>query len=126
MPLEIMKIVAAATTTTTVGPTVTRFFYKTPAPVVGPATQTIDAADFMLDDGTAATTLPTLDPDNSYINVYINGVLQMSGISTYTPGATGVGQLENTVPSGQTISLDTVVVLEVVSYAPASTTTVTG
>jgi hypothetical protein len=68
MALEIMKIVASATTTTSVGPTVTRFFRKVPSDVTGAATLTIDAADFLLDNGNAATTLPALSAGNSYVN----------------------------------------------------------
>jgi hypothetical protein len=126
MALEIMKIVASATTTTSVGPTVTRFFRKVPSDVTGAATLTIDAADFLLDNGNAATTLPALSAGNSYFNVYMNGVQQMGGLSTYTPGGTGVGKLDVTVPAGQTVAQNTPVVLEIVSYAPSSTTTVTG
>lgn len=126
MALEIMKIVAAANTTTNVVPTVTRFFRKVPSDVTGAATLTIDAVDFLKDDGTAATTLPTLAVNNSYFNVYINGVQQMGGISTYTPGGTGVGKLDISVPAGQTVSQNSPVVLEIVMYVPTSTTTVTG
>lgn len=126
MALEIMKIVADATTTTTVGPTVTRFFRKALSLVVGPSTLTIHADEFLKDDGTAATALPTLEANNSYYQVFINGVLQMHGLSTYTPGGTGVGKLEITVPASQSIALNTVIVLEIVNYAPTSTTTVTG
>ncbi|MDR7315093.1 DUF4183 domain-containing protein [Brevibacillus nitrificans] len=126
MALEIMKIVVGATTVTNVVPTAIRLFYQVPALTTGPTTLSIDAADFLQDDGNAATTLPTLDANNSYYNVFINGVLQMSGLSVYTPGATGVGSLAITVPTGESISENTVVVLEIVSYAPTSTTTVTG
>jgi len=126
MALEIMKIVVGATTTTTLDPTLARLFYQVPALTTGPTTLSIDAADFMGDDGNPSTELPTLDADNSYYNVYINGLLQMAGLSVYTPGATGVGSLAITLPTGQSIALDTVVVLEIVSYAPVSTTTITG
>ncbi|WP_429782263.1 hypothetical protein [Brevibacillus agri] len=40
-------------------------------------------------------------------------------------GRCGCRKLDITVPSGQTIALSTVIVLEIVSYAPTSTTTVT-
>ncbi|MED4585576.1 DUF4183 domain-containing protein [Brevibacillus choshinensis] len=126
MALEIMKIVVGASTVTSVVPTATRLFRQLPSLVTGPTTLSIDAADFLQDDGTAATTLPTLAANNSYYNVYINGVLQMSGISVYTPGGTGVGSLAITVGAGETIALGTVVVLEIISYAPTSTTTITG
>ncbi|MFD2369813.1 DUF4183 domain-containing protein [Brevibacillus sp. GCM10020057] len=126
MALEIMKIVVGATTTTTLEPTLTRLFYQVPANTNGPTTLTIDAADFMGDDGNTITELPTLDANNAYYNVYINGVMQMADLSVYTPGATGVGSLAITVPNGQSISMNTVVVLEIASFAPVSTTVITG
>lgn len=126
MALEIMKIVVGATTTTTLNPTATRLFYQVPTLTTGPATLTIDAAAFMGDDGNLITALPTLDADNSYYNVYINGMLQMANLSVYTPGATGIGSLAITVPTGQSITVDQVVVLEIVSYAPDSDTVITG
>lgn len=125
MALQLMKIVISASTTTTVVPTSTRFFNVTSAETAAGATLSIDAASFFQDDGTAVTTLPTLATNNSYINVYINGVLQMDGISTYTPGATAVGSLAIDVPAGgDPILSGTGIVLEVMNYAPASTTTV--
>ncbi len=126
MALNLYKINVAATTTTEVTPTVTRFFNLTTAPTAAGATLTIDAADFFDDTGAAVVTLPTLATNNSYINVFINGILQQNGNSTYTPGATGVGSLAFAVPAGgEGIITDTAVVVEVVNYAPASTTTVT-
>ncbi|WMJ15472.1 DUF4183 domain-containing protein [Geobacillus proteiniphilus] len=116
----------AATTTTEVAPDVARFFYITTAEIAEGATLTIDAASFLQDDGSQATELPALATNNSYFNVYINGVLQMEGISTYTPGATGVGSLSITVPTGSgSIPANTPVVLEIVQFAPSSNTTVT-
>lgn len=124
MPLQIMKLAIAAATTVTASPTVSRFFYAATATTTGAATLTIDAADFFGDTGGAATALPALATDNSYYNVYINGVLQMAGLSTYMPGATGVGSLAITVPAGSSILTGSPVVLEVVNFAPDSTTDV--
>jgi hypothetical protein len=126
MALKLMKLLVTASTTTNAVPTNTRFFYDTTAGTAAGATLTIDAADFLQDDGTAVTALPALSANNSYFNVYINGVLQMDDISTYTPGATTVGSLAIAVPAGgDSIPVDTPIVLEVVNYAPSSTTTVT-
>ncbi|WLD93417.1 DUF4183 domain-containing protein [Alkalihalobacillus sp. AL-G] len=125
MALQLMKLVINASVTTNVDPTNTRFFNVTTAQTNAGSTLTIDAADFFQDDGTAVTALPTLATDNSYYNVYVNGVLQMDGLSTYTPGATAVGSLAITVPAGgDPILADSPVVLEVVNYTPSSTTTV--
>ncbi|MGF9888803.1 DUF4183 domain-containing protein [Priestia megaterium] len=108
MPLQIMKLAIAATTTVTASPTVSRFFYTATATTTG----------------AAATELPALATDNSYYNVYINGVLQMAGLSAYTAGAAGVGSLAITVPAGSTILVGSPIVLEVTNFAPASDTDV--
>ncbi|NMD69282.1 DUF4183 domain-containing protein [Bacillus sp. DNRA2] len=126
MALQLMKLFVGVTTTTTAGPADTRFFYTTLAPVGAGSTLTIDAADFLMDDGNNVVSLPDLELNNSYFNVYVNAVLQMSGISTYTAGATGVGSLEIAVPAvGQGIPLNTPIVLEVVNFTPDSQNTVT-
>lgn len=122
-----MKIFVTAATTTEVTPIQEKFFHVTTAATEAGTTLTIDTADFFADDGSVATTLPELTAANSYFNVYINGVLQMEGNSTYTPGGTGVGSLAFTVPAGgPPILLGTAVIVEVVNYAPTSTTTVVG
>ncbi|MGG1401651.1 DUF4183 domain-containing protein [Bacillus salipaludis] len=126
MALQLMKLLVTAATTTEVTPTDTRFFYVTTSPTAAGSTLTIDAADFLLDNGTAATALPALAVNNSYFNVFINAVLQMEGISTYTPGGTGVGSLAIAVPAGgDGIPTGTPIVLELVSFAPSSSTDVT-
>ncbi|MCA0990315.1 DUF4183 domain-containing protein [Pseudalkalibacillus hwajinpoensis] len=124
MALQIMKIVVDVSSTITTTPTVQRFFYNTTGLLVGPTTLTIDAADFFDDTGAAVTTLPSLSTDNSYFNVYVNGVLQMEELSTYTPGATGVGQLEFDIPALASILVNTPFVLEVVNFTPTSSSTV--
>ena len=125
MPLQLMKLVVTASTTTNVVPQDQRFFYVTTTETAPGSTLTIDAADFFQDDGSAVTELPALSADNSYYNVYVNGVLQMGGLSTYTPGATTVGSLAINVPAGgDPILADTPIVLEVVNYSPQSTTVV--
>jgi hypothetical protein len=125
MALQLMKLLVTATTTTEVVPTPEKFFHVTTGETAAGSSLSIDTADFFKDDGAAATNLPTLATNNSYFNVYINGVLQMEGNSTYTPGATAVGSLNFAVPAGgDPILANTPIVLEVVNYAPASTTTV--
>lgn len=126
MALQLMKLLVTANTTTTTVPTSNKFFYVTTTETAAGATLSIDAADFFDNTGTAVTELPTLAVDNSYFSVYVNGVLQMEGISTYTPGATGVGSLDIEVPAGgDPILTDSPIVLEVVEYAPNSSTVVT-
>jgi hypothetical protein len=125
LALQLMKLVVTASTTTNVVPQDQRFFYVTTAETAPGSTLTIDAASFFQDDGSAVTELPALAANNSYYNVYVNGVLQMGGLSTYTPGATTVGSLAINVPAGgDPILADTPIVLEVVNYSPQSTTVV--
>ncbi|MFC0526030.1 DUF4183 domain-containing protein [Pontibacillus salicampi] len=125
MVLELIKPFASATTDVTVGPTNTKFFYTTTSITAPGATLSIDAADFLLDDGTNATELPVLATDNSYFNVYVNGISQMQDISTYTPGVTAVGSLDITVPAvSSAILVGTPIILEVLNYTPGATTTI--
>jgi Domain of unknown function (DUF4183) len=125
LPLKIMKLAVTAATTVDVVPTVDRFFYEVAATVTGEGTLTIPVEDFWTDTGANATALPALATDNSFINVYVNGVLQMEDLITYTPGGTGVGQLVIDVPAGSTIEVNSPVVLVVTNFTPTSDTTVT-
>ncbi|PKG23065.1 DUF4183 domain-containing protein [Niallia nealsonii] len=125
MPLKIMKLAITATAETVTAPTVSRFFYEVGATVIGEAVLTIDAADFVNDTGGAVTSLPELTANNSYIEVYVNGVLQMEGLLTYTPGATGTGQLVIDVPNGSTIEANSPVVLVVANFAPTTSVDIT-
>lgn len=125
LALQLMKLQVTASTTTNVDPESSKFFHVTGAETAAGTTLTIDAASFFLDDGTPATSLPPLATDNSYFTVTINGVLQMDGLSTYTPGATTVGSLAIAVPAGgDSILAGTPIVLEVVSFTPSASTTV--
>ncbi|MGX5390084.1 DUF4183 domain-containing protein [Bacillus thuringiensis] len=126
MALQLMKLAISATTSTIIYPENSRFFYVTTVVTEAEDTLKIDAASFFQDDGSAVTTLPALNANNNYFNVYINGVLQMEGISTYTPGATGVGSLDIAVPAGaNAILVGTPVILELVQFTPNATTIVT-
>lgn len=120
MPLKIMKLAIEATSLISVNPLITRLFYEVPAALEGPTELTIDPASFWTDTGGAATVLPVLTAENSSFEVFINGVLQMEDISTYTPGATGVGSLVLTIPDGSSILAGSPVVLVVTNYAPTS------
>jgi hypothetical protein len=84
-------------------PSVVRFFNEVTATVTGAGNLTIAVEDFWTDTGADATTLPALATHNSYFNGYVNCVLQMDDLLTYTPGGAGVGQLVITVPAGSTI-----------------------
>lgn len=122
MALQLMKIVIDGTITTDINPDSEKFFNVTTTTTAPGSTLTIDAGDFLQDDGTTATALPDLNTDNSYFTVSINGVEQMQGLSTYTPGAAGTGSLVVQVPAGgQSIAEGSPVILQVVNFTPTST-----
>lgn len=124
MPLQIMKLAISAASTMNTFPTVERFFTEAAEQVTGDSTLTVAVENFWTDTGADADTLPELTADNSYINVYVNGVLQMENLIAYTPGDTGVGQLVITVPAGSIIEADSPIVLVVTNFAPTSDTTI--
>jgi len=125
MALQLMKIQVEATSTVETGPQPQKFFHVTAAETPAGSTLTIDVAQFFDDTGAAAVELPDLAVNNSMYNVYVNGVLQMQGITSYTPGTTGNGSLEIDVPAGgPPILANSPVVLEVINYVPSSTITV--
>src|SRR5699024_8903110 len=122
MALQLMKITIDGTITTNIDPDSAKFFYVTTAQIDAGDTLTIDAGDFLQDDGSMATTLPELTADNSYFRLNINGTGQMQSLSDYTPGAAGTGSLEIQVPAGgPSIKSNTPVVLQVVNFSPTST-----
>lgn len=122
LALQLMKIhVLLDSVTTSLNPNVTSFFHVTAADVEPTNTLTIETNQFFSDDGLEATELPELTEDNSYYQVYVNGVLQMTELSTYTPGAVGVGSLTISVTEDSTTLLEgTPIVLKVVNFEPAS------
>ncbi|NRG47871.1 DUF4183 domain-containing protein [Bacillus sp. CRN 9] len=124
MTLKIMKLAITANVTVDTSPTVERFFNEAASTITGAGTLTIAVGDFWTDTGADATTLPALATDNSYFNVYVNGVLQMEDLLAYTPGGTGVGQLIITVPAGSTIEQNTPIVLAITNFTPTSDTTI--
>jgi hypothetical protein len=125
MPLQLMKIRIEATSSVETGPQPQKFFHVTTTQTDPDATLTIEVDNFFTDTGDTATELPALATGNSWYNVYVNGVLQMEGLTRYTPGTSGTGQLEIDVPDGgEPILAGTAVVLEVVNFVPSSTITV--
>ncbi|MDQ0255325.1 hypothetical protein J2S74_002707 [Evansella vedderi] len=119
-----LHVEATAETTVETQPDIQRFFYELDQDQTD-TTFTIEVNDFEDDTGATPTALPELAEDNSYYNVYINGVLQMDETSSYTPGEQGTGQLAITVPDDQTITAGTPVILEVSNFGPDAETDVT-
>lgn len=69
--------------TTTVSPTVARYYAAITAAMIAGGVTTIPAASFLDDADAPVTTLPTPGA-NGYFNVYVNGILQQGGLSTLT------------------------------------------
>ncbi|WP_018752501.1 DUF4183 domain-containing protein [Paenibacillus sanguinis] len=67
--------------TTTVTPTVTRYFATLTADMIGATDTTIPASSFVDDADGQVTDLPALT-GSDYFNVYINGVIQQASLST--------------------------------------------
>ncbi len=124
MPLKIMKLAVAADPAMDLVPTVSRFFHETTA-LIAAGTLTIPVDEFWTDTGADAAELPPIALDNGYINVYINGVLQMESLLAYTPGPVGTGQLAITIPARSTILIGTPVVLVITNFTPDSETVIT-
>lgn len=124
--VRLLKLNVQVATTVDVTPVVTRLFHVTDEETLVGSSLTLDAGEFLDDTGATADELPALEADNSYYNLYVNGVLQMEDLSTYTPGATGVGTLEILVPEEEDGPLleGTPIVLEIVNFTPTSTTDV--
>lgn len=128
MALQLIKLLVTASSTTTTKPTVQRFYHITNDTTEPGQTLTIEADEFFDDNGAEVQSLPELSTDNSYYNVYVNGVLQVKGLSTYTPTTTEPaedGSLVITVTAeSEELRAGTPIVLEVVNYAPETVTTI--
>lgn len=124
MVLQLMKIAISGDIDTDINPNSAKFFYVTTVETAPGSTLSIDAASFLDDAGEMVTELPALAQDNSYFTVEINGVEQMQGISTYTPGVTGTGSLDIAVPAdGGSIPANQPVTLHVVNFAATTSGT---
>lgn len=118
MGLKIVKLAVTSNTKISTSPTVTRFFYELSEPIVGSSTLKIDTSLFLDDTGNSVSSLPQLNLNNSYFNVYINGVLQMDDNFAYTAGEEGVGNLLISIPEGSELTVGTPIILEVINFNP--------
>lgn len=118
MGLKIIKSVSAMQNKIVVAPEISRFFYELDKNIGEATILKINAEDFLDDSGNKINLLPALNMMNSYFNVYINGILQMDEIFSYTSGEQGVGNLLISIPNGTEIELGTPIILEVVNFEP--------
>lgn len=120
MATTLFKLVMSATTQTVTTPTITNYFNIQTAQFTG-TTLTINAADFQLDDGTAATTITTVTTNDGYYLLYINGQLQQASTYAVTSASVVI-----TFSSSVTIPANAPITLVVASITSTSTTTVAG
>ncbi len=123
MGLRIIKLAVTSDTKIATSPTVSRFFYETTETISQIDNLKIDASNFQDDTGRNVDSLPSLNLNNSYFNVYINGVLQMDDNFAYTAGEEGVGNLFISIPEGSEIAIGTPIILEIVNFSPTLKTT---
>ncbi|WP_413375447.1 DUF4183 domain-containing protein [Alkalihalobacillus sp. 1P02AB] len=126
MALQIMKINLVGDVSVDVTPDLQQFFYVTAADIAPEGTLTIDATDFFGNDGEAVTEFPELIEGNSYVEVYINGVLQMADLYSYTPVdevEEDPGELTITLPEGEDegILAGTSIIVRVMNYSSTGT-----
>lgn len=118
LSLKIIKLAGSPIQKISTQPTVTRLFHVVPEMISGISTYKIDASAFFDDSGEVVQELPTLNLNNSYFNVYINGSLQMDENFAYTAGGEGVGSLLLSIPEESEILKDSPIIIEVVNFNP--------
>lgn len=117
MAVKLFKLVidAETNTVTTVNPEVLRYFYEFSLDDVEEGVLTIEAADFVDDEGNALTVIETVTEDEGYYLLFINGVLQQSELyEVETDGS------EITVDDVDTILPGTPIILVVTKFEPDS------
>lgn len=123
MATELFKLVMSAVTTTTTdtNPEVVKYFYKLREDERSGGTITIPSTQFMDDSGNAVTgNLTTVATDNGYYLLFVNGVLQQSGLYTVSTDGSQV-----VIPQASTVPVDAPIILVVNNFAPTSTSTTT-
>lgn len=118
MALDLLTLVVAATSTTTLGPDQNGYYYLMGADTFS-TTFPIAAGSFQDNSGATITQFPTVS-SNGYYTASINGVQQKSGVITY-----GTDTLTLTFATAVTIAQNAVVELQVVDYTPTTLTSVT-
>ena len=118
MALKIVKLAITPKQTISTSPTVARYFHEVPETINEVTTHKINASDFLTDQGEIAQSLPVLNLNNSYFNVYINGVLQMDENFSYTAGEDGIGSLLFSLPDDSEIPKGTPIIMETVNFHP--------
>ncbi|MGZ7441181.1 DUF4183 domain-containing protein [Paenibacillus sp. TH7-28] len=108
-----VPVATGGAVTTTVTPTVSRFFATITAAMIGATDTTIPAASFVDDADGAVTALPALT-GSDFFNVYVNGVIQQQSLSTLTTASLVLATTD--------ISVGVPVQLEVNSFGDVTST----
>ncbi|MEK3721402.1 DUF4183 domain-containing protein [Paenibacillus sp. FSL H8-0034] len=109
-------ISSGGTIDTTVNPVVSRFFAAIDDGMIGATEITIPAASFVDDADGPVVALPAVT-ENDYYNVYINGVLQQSALSTLTTASLVLATID--------ISVGVPVLLEIANFGTVTSTIAT-
>ncbi|MGE7822707.1 DUF4183 domain-containing protein [Paenibacillus sp. NPDC093718] len=96
-------VATGGTITTTVTPTVTRYFALITEAMIGADSITMPATSFVDDAEAAVTAFPALT-GTEYFNVYINGMLQQLALSTLTTASLVLDTTD--VPAGIPVLLE--------------------
>lgn len=118
LSLKIIKLALVPKQTVSTAPMVTRLFHEVTETILDVSTYKIDASGFFDDRGGEVQNLPSLNMNNSYFNVYINGVLQMDDNFAYTAGEDGVGSLLISLPENSEIPIGTPIIIEIINFHP--------
>lgn len=118
LSLKIIKLALIPNQTVSAAPVVTRLFHEVAETILDVSTYKIEASGFFDDSGEVVQNLPSLNMNNSYFNVYINGVLQMDDNFAYTAGEDGVGSLLISLPEDSEIPAGTPIIMEIINFNP--------
>ncbi|WP_342417986.1 DUF4183 domain-containing protein [Paenibacillus sp. FSL R10-2782] len=102
--------------TTTIAPSTTRFFAAVTAGDIGATVTTILAGEFTDDSGAPIVAFPAVAAAET-LNVYINGVLQQSSLSTLTTASLVLDTTD--------ISVGVPVTVEIASFSSTTSTITT-
>jgi len=122
MATKLFRLVmhAETQTDTVTKPNIQRFFYELDDVHRVDDTITIPAAQFTNDAGEAVTELATVTQDNGYYLLFVNGLLQQTGL--YTVEVSGQNLV---ITDAALVPVGAPVVLVVNNFVPESTSTTT-
>ncbi len=125
MAATLFKLAITATSDTTSNAEVYRYFHLYTSTDRTGNVITIAYNDFLDDTGGAVSQIVAIPTDSGYYSLYMNGVLQQSGLYQVTPGGSAeTAQVEITVDAQDVIEEGTPIVLVATTIEPSTATTV--